>query len=95
MNFRWHPPKTERSARGRGWLLEIAVALFDGSTIEPDDRRRYHGERRIVAYGSVAGPALVCVYPLRRTEDEWIRSIISLRKANKGESHAYRTAFPE
>ena len=38
---------------------------------------------------------MVCVYTWRGTDDERFRWIISLRKANKGETHAYRTAFPE
>jgi uncharacterized DUF497 family protein len=95
MHFGWDPPKSERNARERGLPFEIAMALFDGPTIEVDDRRRDYGERRIVAYGNVAGRVMVCVYTLRGTDDEPIRWIISLRKANKGESHAYRTAFPE
>jgi hypothetical protein len=41
----------------------------------------------------VAGRVLVCVYTMRGTEADPVRWIISLRKANKGESHAYRTAF--
>lgn len=72
-----------------------SVHSTSGSTIEVDDRRRDYGERRIVAYGNVAGRVLVCVYTWRGTDDEPIRWIISLRKASKGESHAYRTAFPE
>ena len=95
MHFGWDPPKSERNARERGLPFKIAMALFDGPTIEVDDRRRDYGERRIVAYGNVAGRVMVCVYTLRGTDDEPIRWIISLRKANKGESHAYRTAFPE
>jgi uncharacterized DUF497 family protein len=95
MHFGWDPPKSERNARERGLPFEIAMALFDGPTIEIDDRRRDYGERRIVAYGDVVGRVMVCVYTLRGTDDEPIRWIISLRKANKGESHAYRTAFPE
>jgi uncharacterized DUF497 family protein len=38
---------------------------------------------------------MVCVYTWRGTTDVPLRWIISLRKANKGESHAYRTAFPQ
>ena len=95
MHFGWDPPKSERNTRERGLPFEIAMALFDGPTIEVDDRRRDHGERRIVAYGNVAGRVMVCVYTWRGTDDEPIRWIISLRKANKGETHAYRTAFPE
>ncbi len=95
MHFGWDLPKSERNARERGLPFEIAMALFDGLTIEVDDRRRDYGERRIVAYGNVAVRVMVCVYTWRGTDDEPICWIISLRKANKGESHAYRTAFPE
>jgi hypothetical protein len=31
---------------------------------------------------------------MRGSDEDPIRWIISLRKANRGESHAYRTAFP-
>jgi uncharacterized DUF497 family protein len=51
--------------------------------------------RRIASYGSVASRVMVCVYTGRGTEVAPVRWIISLRKANKGESHAYRTSFPE
>jgi uncharacterized DUF497 family protein len=63
--------------------------------IELDDRRRDYGERRIIAYGAVAGRVLVCVYTWRSAEEAPVRWIISLRKANKGEANAYRTAFPQ
>lgn len=95
MHFGWDPSKSERNARERGLPFEVAMALFDGSTIEVDDRRREYGERRIVAYGSVSGRVMVCVYTWRGPADEPVRWIISLRKANKGETHAYRIAFPE
>jgi uncharacterized protein len=95
MRFGWDPPKSDRNARERGLAFDIAMALFDGPTIEIDDQRRDYGERRIIAYGSVAGRVLVCVYTSRGAEADPLRWIISLRKANKDESHAYRTAFPQ
>jgi uncharacterized protein len=95
MSFGWDLQKSDRNARERGLPFEIAMALFDASTIEFDDRRRDYGERRIVAFGSVVGRVLVCVYTWRGTADEPIRWIISLRKTNKGETDAYREAFPE
>jgi hypothetical protein len=70
------------------------MALFDRNTIEFDDIRREYGERRIIAYGEVAGRVLVCVYTWRGTAGSPLRWIISLRKANRGETNAYRTAFP-
>ncbi|HYZ22176.1 MAG TPA: BrnT family toxin [Rhodopila sp.] len=95
MRFGWDPPKSDRNARVLGLPFAIAMALFDGPTIELDDRRRDYGERRIIAYGAVAGRVMVCVYIWRGTLDDPVRWIIGLRKANKGESHAYRTVFPE
>jgi uncharacterized DUF497 family protein len=95
MRFNWHPPKSERNARERGLPFNIAMALFDGSTIEFDDHRQDYGERRIIAYGSVGGRVLVCVYTWRGDHNDKLRWIISLRKANKGETNAYRTAFPQ
>jgi len=35
--------------------LEIAMALFDGPTIEFDDRRQDYEGRRIIACGGVGG----------------------------------------
>ena len=95
MRFGWDPSKSERNARERGLPFAIAMAVFDGPTIELDDTRRDYGERRIIAYGAVAGRVLVCVYTWRGQQDDPVRWIISLRKANRGESHAYRTVFPQ
>jgi uncharacterized DUF497 family protein len=71
------------------------MALFDGNTLEFDDQRIDYGERRIVAYGNVAGRVLVCVYTRRGSLDAPVRWIISLRKANTGESNADRFAFAQ
>jgi uncharacterized DUF497 family protein len=94
MRFGWDPPKSDRNARDRGLPFAVAMALFDGPTIEFDDTRRNYGERRVIALGAVAGRVLICVFTMRGTDEDPVRWIISLRKANKGESHAYRTAFP-
>jgi uncharacterized DUF497 family protein len=94
MRFGWDPPKSYRNARERGLPFVVAMALFDGPTIEFDDSRRDYGERRIIVYGAVAGRIFVCVYTWRGTDDGPLRWIISLRRANRSESHAYRIAFP-
>ena len=88
MHFGWDQQKSDRNVRERALPFAVAMALFDGSTIEFDHRRRDYGERRIIAYGRVNGRVLVCVYTWRGTEEAPVRWIISLRKANKGESHA-------
>jgi uncharacterized DUF497 family protein len=53
------------------------------------------GERRIIAYGVVAGRVLVCVYTWRGSEAAPLRWTISLRKANRGETNAYRIVFSQ
>lgn len=95
MSFGWDPAKSSKNAEERGLPFDIAMALFDGHTLEFDDRRFDYGERRILAYGMVAGRILVCVYTWRGTDEDPIRWIISLRMANKGERHAYETAFSQ
>jgi DNA-binding transcriptional regulator YiaG/uncharacterized DUF497 family protein len=66
-DFGWDPPKSERNTRERGLPFEIAMALFDGNTIEFDDMRKDYGERRIIAYSEVAGRVFVYVYTWRGT----------------------------
>lgn len=95
MSFGWDPTKSAKNARERGLPFEIVMALFDGDTLEFDDRCRDYGERRVIAYGVVASRVLVCVYTWCGAVDHPRRWIISLRKADKGESNAYRTAFPQ
>jgi uncharacterized DUF497 family protein len=94
MRFGWDSPKSGRNARERGLPFAVAMALFDGPTIEFDDTRRDYGERRIIALGAVAGRVPDCVYTMHGSDEDPVRWIISLCKANRDESHAYRTAFP-
>ncbi|MGA3397762.1 MAG: BrnT family toxin [Acetobacteraceae bacterium] len=95
MNFGWDPPKSDRNVRERGLPFEVAMALFDRNTIEFDDTRKNCGERRIIAFGEVAGRLLVGVYTWRSAADRPLRWIISLRRANQGETNAYRRTFPQ
>ena len=90
MLFEWDSAKSLRNARERRLPFEIAVALFDGPTLEIADGRRDYGERRIRAIGAVRGVVLVCVY----TDRGEIRRVISLRVANRKERDAYRSTYP-
>ena len=94
MDFDWDPEKSAWNARERAMPFDLAMALFDGNTLEFDDRRYDYGERRIIAYGAVAGRVMVCVYTWRGTGEPPLRWIISLRKAKKGETDAYDRTFP-
>ena len=89
MVFEWDEMKSLINARTRGLPFEIAMALFDGPTLETADRRRDYGERRIKAIGRAAGQVMVCVY----TDRSAARRIISLRMANRRERDAYRAAY--
>jgi uncharacterized DUF497 family protein len=89
MVFEWDETKSLANARTRGLPFEIAMALFDGPTLESPDRRHGYGERRVKAIGQAAGQVLVCVY----TDRSDVRRIISLRAANRRERDAYRAAF--
>jgi len=89
MVFEWDERKSLSNARSRGLPFEIAMALFDGPTLESPDRRRDYGERRVKAIGRVAGQVLVCVY----TDRTAVRRIISLRVSNRRERDAYRAAY--
>lgn len=90
MIFEWDEAKSAANARDRGLPFDIAMALFDGPTLESPDRRRNYGEARIKAIGSVTGHVLVCIY----TDRPGIRRIISLRVADRKERNAYRQTYP-
>ena len=89
MVFEWDEIKSLVNAKTRGLPFEIAMALFDGPTLESPDRRREYGERRIKAIRRAAGQVLVCVY----TDRSAARRIISLRVANRRERDAYHAAY--
>ncbi len=90
MFFEWDDAKSAANAQARGLPFDIAMALFDGPTLESADRRRNYGEVRIKAIGSVSSHVLVCVY----TDRPGVRRIISLRVADRKERNAYRQAYP-
>jgi uncharacterized DUF497 family protein len=88
----WDDAKSRRNARERGLPFDLAFALFAGSTLEWPDERADYGEDRQIAIGRVGDRHLVCVYTWRGTEEHPVRRIISLRKATRGERHAYQEA---
>jgi hypothetical protein len=64
--------------------------IFDGPTLEREDRRRDYGERRVIATGLAQGIALTVVYADRTIGTEGIlRRIISARRSNRREREAY------
>ncbi len=87
MEFEWDEAKSERNRIERGLPFRLALPLFRGFVVEEQDARRDYGERRIIAIGRSGGEILVCIYTDRGDS----RRVISLRRANRKERHAYRT----
>lgn len=91
MDFEWDPTKSERNRVQRDLPFDLAIEMFDGPIIERIDRRQDYGEVRMQAGGAVGGLILLCVY----TDRDAARRIVSLRRANRRERHAYRATFPD
>ena len=49
MRFTWDPAKSEANLLYRGFDFDFASLIFDGPTVEAEDRRRDYRERRMVA----------------------------------------------
>jgi uncharacterized DUF497 family protein len=94
MVFEWDDAKSLRNSRQRLLPFDVAIALFEGPTLEIEDSRRDYGEARVKAIGSVRNVILVCVYTDRQTQSGPVRRIISLRLANRKERDGYRATYP-
>ena len=62
MRFAWDRSKSDANLRDRGFDFAFASLIFDGPTVEVEDRRRNYGETRIVAIGLADGLHLTVVY---------------------------------
>ena len=62
MRFEWDEVKSDTNLRDRGFDFAFASLVFDGPTVEVEDRRADYGERRIVAIGLADGLHLTVVY---------------------------------
>ena len=94
MRFSWDARKSAANLADRGFDFAFATLIFDGPTLEKEDRRRDYGERRVVAIGLAQGIALTLVYNDRPTTDqETERRIISARRSNRHEREAFEEAL--
>ncbi|MFO8172798.1 MAG: BrnT family toxin [Longimicrobiales bacterium] len=92
--FTWDPEKSDANLRDRGFDFEFASLIFQGVTLEKEDRRRAYGEKRVVAVGLADEVHLTVVYTDRNgAQGELIRRVISARRSNKRERRAYQNAF--
>jgi hypothetical protein len=75
------PAKRHRTLAERGLDFEDAALVFEGVTVEIEDRRRDYGEPRILCLGLLAGRIVVVGYTPRGSA----RHVLSMRKANARE----------
>ena len=73
--------KRVRTLADRGLDFEDAAAVFDGITVEVEDRRRNYGEVRLICFGLLYGRIVVVGYTPRGAD----RHVFSMRKANDRE----------
>ena len=93
MRFSWDARKSAANFAARGFDFGFASLIFDGPTLEKDDRRRDYGERRVVAVGLAQGFALTVVYTDRPTADrDTERRLIPARRSNRLERQAFEEA---
>ena len=91
MRFAWDPGKSAANLAARGFDFAFATLIFDGPTLEQEDRRTDYGERRIIAVGVAQRDHLTVVFTDRsigRADVE--RRIISARRSNGHERKAYQ-----
>jgi uncharacterized DUF497 family protein len=89
MDFEWDPAKSEANLTERGF--EFATLVFEGPTLEVQDRRHDYGESRIVAIGLADGLELTVIYTDRRdSSGNVVRRVISARRSNRRERKAYK-----
>ena len=65
MRVTFDPAKRARTLAERGLDFEDAAIVFQGTTVEVEDRRRNYGEKRIVCYGLLSGRLVVIGYTPR------------------------------
>jgi uncharacterized DUF497 family protein len=81
--------KRDRTLRDRGLAFEDAAFVFEGTTVEMEDMRKYYGEPRIICYGMLSGRLVVIGYTPRGAT----RHIFSMRKANDREKARLASYF--
>ena len=83
--FDFDPEKSARNERERGIAFERIADMDFETAIAIEDTRKDYGERRLRVLGTIDGKLHAAVITPR---GETIR-VISLRRANKREEHAY------
>ena len=62
MRITFDPVKRDKALIERGLDFADAELVFEGVTLEIEDIRKEHGEKRIICYGALAGRMVVIGY---------------------------------
>jgi len=81
MRVTFDPAKRAKTLAERGLDFLDAAVVFEGTTVEIEDKRKNYGETRVICYGLLAGRLVVIGYTPRGA----VRHIFSMRKANDRE----------
>lgn len=87
--YAWDEQKSDANREIRGFDFGFASRIFDGWTLEYEDRRHDYGEVRVQAIGAVDGVHLTVIYTDRFVGQRRVRRIISARRSSRREQIAY------
>ncbi len=83
--FTWDGDKSERCYEERGFDFDHAAKIFEGDSIEWEDRRHDYGEPRFLTVGQVDNQVLAVVW----TPRDNMRRMISARPASRQEREKF------
>jgi uncharacterized protein len=83
------PAKRAKTFAGRGLDFVDAALVFEGETLNAEDRRQDYGETRMQTVGFLDGRMVMIVW----TPRHGARHIISMRKCNAKEQARHRQRF--
>ena len=83
MRITFDPAKRDKTLQERGLDFADAEIVFEGVTLEIEDKRHDYGESRVICYGLLLGRMVVVGYTPRGTD----RHVFSMRKANEREQN--------
>jgi uncharacterized DUF497 family protein len=83
MRITFDPAKRDKTLQERGLDFADAEIVFEGVTLEIEDKRLDYGESRVICYGRLLGRMVVVGYTPRGAD----RHVFSMRKANEREQN--------
>jgi uncharacterized protein len=91
LRITFDPAKRMATLVERGLDFTDSALVFEGVTLDAEDRRANYGETRIITAGRLRGRMVIIVW----TPRGGARHVISMRKANDREQRRYRQRLGE